>query len=239
MGARSWWTFLDGDGTLDPVLPNHVNTPATVHWGRPGKAAYTAGPRLLPYLEDIHGLSAGDLCGGSGGRHLLVSVGGSFRSGKPPWGLNPRAPVLLQINGRSLQTVTAARGLAAAKMRGRAPRVVDVNGDGRLDVVLWGSAVFVDWDKSPRQKVLVNGGRAFWPLPSSGLGDDPSEGVSMVDVNGDGICRRRHLFPPPPCVYWAGGGALCRRHQHLAPRHPGLAVGGHPPVGAHPDGRGV
>lgn len=178
---------LDGDGTYDLVLPNHVNTPATVHWGRPGKAAYVAGPKLLPYLEDIHGLSAGDLGAGSGGRHLLVSVGGSFASGKPPWGLNPRAPVLLQLSGRSLQTVTKPRRLATAKMRGRAPRLVDVNGDGRLDVVLWGSAVLVDWDKSPRQKVLVNGGRAFWPVAASGLGDDPSEGVSMIDVNGDGI----------------------------------------------------
>lgn len=178
---------LDGDGTYDLVLPNHVNAPATVHWGRPGQAAYVAGPRLLPYLEDIHGLSAGDLGAGSGGRHLLVSVGGSFRSGKPPWGLNPRAPVLLQLTGRKMQTVTDARRLAPAKMRGRAPRLVDVNGDGRLDVVLWGSAVLVEWDKSPRQKVLLNGGKKFWPVAASGVGDDPSEGVSMVDINGDGI----------------------------------------------------
>lgn len=56
-------------------------------------AVYTAGPRLLPYLEDIHGLSAGDLGAGSGGRHLIVSVGGSSKSGRPPWGLTPRAPV--------------------------------------------------------------------------------------------------------------------------------------------------
>lgn len=178
---------LDADGTYDLVLPNHVNAPATVHWGRPGQAAYEAGPRLLPYLEDIHGLSAGDLGAGSGGRHLLVSVGGSFQSGKPPWGLNPRAPVLLQLTGRKMQTVTDARRLAPAKMRGRAPRLVDVNGDGRLDVVLWGSAVLVKWDKSPRQKVLLNGGKKFWPVAASGVGDDPSEGVSMVDINGDGI----------------------------------------------------
>ncbi|KAK1858955.1 hypothetical protein I4F81_001554 [Pyropia yezoensis] len=56
-------------------------------------AVYTAGPRLLPYLEDIHGLSAGDLGAGSGGRHLIVSVGGSSKSGRPPWGLTPRAPL--------------------------------------------------------------------------------------------------------------------------------------------------
>ncbi|GAB0498587.1 hypothetical protein MMPV_009933 [Pyropia vietnamensis] len=178
---------LDGDGTYDLVLANHVNAPATIHWGRPGKAAYTVGPQLLSHLEDIHGLSAGDLGKGSGGRHVLVSVGGSNQSGKPPWGLNPRAPVLLQVNGRKLKTVTAPRGLAPAKMRGRSPRLVDVTGNGRLDAVLWGSEVYVEWDKSPRQKVLVNGGRAFWPVASTGLGDDPSECVSMIDVNGDGI----------------------------------------------------
>ncbi|KAK1859513.1 hypothetical protein I4F81_002108 [Pyropia yezoensis] len=178
---------LDGDGTYDLVLPNHVNEPAMIQWGRPGMAAYTAGPRLLPYLEDIHGLSAGDLGAGSGGRHLIVSVGGSFKSGLPPWGLNPRAPVLLQLNGRSLQTVTEARRLHPAKMRGRAPRLVDLDGDGDLDVVLWGSQVLVKWDKTPRQKVLLNGGRAFWPVKESGLGDDSSEGVAMIDINGDGI----------------------------------------------------
>lgn len=67
---------------------------------------------------------------------MLVSVGGLNRSGKPPWGLNPRAPALQQSNSRKLQSVSARRGLASAKMRGRAPRLVDMTRNGRLDAVL-------------------------------------------------------------------------------------------------------
>ncbi|OSX75149.1 hypothetical protein BU14_0254s0029 [Porphyra umbilicalis] len=177
---------LDGDGTYDLVLPNHVKTPATIVWGKAGTTTYTRGPRLLRYDEDIHGVAVGDLGGSSGGRHLLVSVGGSSLSGLPPWGLKPRPPVLLQITRRTLQNVTWRRGLGCAKMRGRAARLVDLTGNGLLDAVLFGSSVLVPWDKSPRQKVFVNGGNSFKPVVPSGLGADPSEGVFMVDVNGDG-----------------------------------------------------
>lgn len=202
---------LDDDGTYDLVLSNHMYSRALVYWGVPGTTRYTGGESLLPIRGDVHGITAGDLGGGGGGggrrrKHIMVSMGGSGRAG-PPWGTSPRAPLLYEVRAdRSWVDVTRRRGLSSARQRGRAVRLVDLTGNGRLDAVLFGSAVLVDWDKSPRQKVFLDGertggpGRMFQPQRPSGIGDDRGEGVFLVDLNGDGVMDA-FTFSKHPAVY--------------------------------------
>eukprot|EP00168_Porphyra_purpurea_P017327 TRINITY_DN5944_c0_g1_i1.p1 TRINITY_DN5944_c0_g1~~TRINITY_DN5944_c0_g1_i1.p1 ORF type:complete len:385 (+),score=122.28 TRINITY_DN5944_c0_g1_i1:206-1360(+) len=184
---------LDADGTYDLLLSNHVHSRTRVMWGVPNSTRYTGGESLLPTREDVHGIAAGDLGGpGPARKHILVSLGGSSRAG-PPFGFVPRAPRLYEVQaGRRWVDVTGRWGLTRAFARGRAANFADLNGDGRLDAVLFNSAVLVEWDKSPRQKVYLNvgrqgGGRTFRPKTPSGVGAVDAENVFFVDLNNDGV----------------------------------------------------
>lgn len=148
---------FDADGTYDLVLSNHFHTRTRVYWGVPGTTRYTGGDSLLPSAQDVHGITAGDLGRGEGGRkHILVTIGGTAGKGLPR-DTNPRPPRLYEIRAnRSWVDVTRRWGLSAARARGRSARLVDLTGSGRLDAVLFGSAVIVPWDKSPRQNVYLN-----------------------------------------------------------------------------------
>jgi len=188
---------LDADGTYDLLLCNHVHARTRVLWGVANSTRYTGGESLLPTREDVHGISAGDFGGGAAGsgparKHVLVSLGGSSRSG-PPWGTNPRPPRLYEMRaGRKWVDVTGPWRLTRAWARGRTAKLADLNGDGRLDVVLFNSAVLVEWDNSPRQKVFLNvglpgGRRTFQSKTPSGVGGVNAEGVFLVDLNNDGV----------------------------------------------------
>lgn len=185
---------FDADGTYDLVLSNHFHTRTRVYWGVPGTTRYTGDESLLPSAQDVHGITAGDLVRGEGGRkHILVTIGGTAGKG-PPWDTNPRPPRLYEIRAnRSWVDVTRRWGLSAARARGRSARLVDLTGSGRLDAVLFGSAVIVPWDKSPLQKVYLNSaggegrGRVFRHKVPSGVGSFPAEGVFMTDFNGDEV----------------------------------------------------
>jgi FG-GAP-like repeat len=80
----------------------------------------------------------------------------------------------LDANGIFMEAPTYSSGTGGAV----AATAADVNGDGKLDLVLANGGVGV---------LLGNGDGTFQPVVSYGSGGDDADSVAVADVNGDGI----------------------------------------------------
>ncbi|OSX69877.1 hypothetical protein BU14_1044s0002 [Porphyra umbilicalis] len=147
---------FNGDGWLDAALPNHHTSRAACVYGAPPTAdapiRFVAAPDVYPgnrsFISDVHGMAIGDVrAAGRGEPSILVSRGGwNGERPEPPWLLSPTDAV--NQTGVDADTPTAASGrcgwandaadagLAGVGMRGRSPRLLDVDGDGDLDALL-------------------------------------------------------------------------------------------------------
>ena len=172
---------MDGDGWYDLVLNNHDQTRLQVFWNN-RRGRFVRGQDPLPYRMDAHGMAAGDL-GGAAGADWVVMQGGSN-------GATPAAPRLLRTRGSARRLVQGQRRAgvdgAASAGRGRTPLLVDLDGDGDLDLVLLNYDLAAgDW--GPRQKVYENiGAGIFRQRARTGLEDLTVERAIVADLNGDG-----------------------------------------------------
>lgn len=174
---------LDQDGHYDLVLPQHNDRNATrVYWSN-GDGTFRMGPKVKPGWTDVHGITAGQLrLQGKQSLDLLVTLGG--RNGE-----SPSAPVMYRFRkDKSLQDESADMGVNARSMRGRSPRFMDLNQDGKLDVV------FVNYERTgpykggARQMVYRNsGGGRMRVQHNTGFEAADAEQALVCDMNGDGI----------------------------------------------------
>lgn len=189
---------LDQDGHYDLVLPQHNDPNATrVYWSN-GDGTFRMGPQVKPGWTDVHGITAGQLrLSGQQSLDLLVTLGGSN-------GESPSSPVMYRFGkDNSLVEESAATGVNARAMRGRSPRFMDLNQDGKLDVV------FVNYErtgsyKGARQMVYRNtGGGRMRVQANTRFEAADAEQALVCDVDGDGIPDL--LTWPWPRLYRSSG----------------------------------
>jgi len=168
---------LDADGVYDLVLPQHHLHPTAVFWGRPS-GVYARGADLFPFNLDVHGVAVGDV-DLDGDADVVASIGGAL-------GVGPTAPIFFRnVNGRAFVNASAGAGFGRRGGRGRSPRFIDLNGDGRLDLVVLHYTVVQG--PGPRQHVYENrGGGTFVPRFGTGLEDGIGEQLLLTDMDGDG-----------------------------------------------------
>lgn len=173
---------LDQDGYYDLVLPQHNDRDATrVYWSN-RNGTFRAGPQVKPGWTDVHGITAGQLrLYGKQSLDLLVSLGG--RNGE-----SPSTPVMYRFRkDKSLREESAETGVNARSMRGRSPRFLDLNQDGKLDVV------FVNYErtgpyKGARQMVYRNIGSGRMRVQTNTRFEAADAEQALVcDLDGDGI----------------------------------------------------
>ncbi|GAB0495386.1 hypothetical protein MMPV_006686 [Pyropia vietnamensis] len=172
-------------GPYDLLLPNH-DSEVVWYYTNDGSGTFTRGSNLLPFVEDVHGLAVSD-SDLDGLPEVLLTRGGSN-------GELPSTVELLSLRGGKFVNVTTSAGLRSPRRRGRAPRFVDVNGDGTPDVV-----VINFQGRNPRAEPFEDGGTlqlAFsngvggmhTPVENgAGLGNLPVERVLVTDLDGDNL----------------------------------------------------
>jgi len=170
---------LDGDGWYDLVLNNHDQTTLQLFWNN-RNGQFTRAEDPLPFLIDAHGMTAGDIFL-TGSSDFIVMQGGAN-------GGAPATPRLLRSLGSSRKLVQAQRATtleADTGGRGRTPLLVDMDGDGDLDLILLNYVVSPE-ASGPRQRVYENRNGVYVRRNDSGLEDANVERAILTDLNGDG-----------------------------------------------------
>eukprot|EP00170_Pyropia_yezoensis_P005004 contig_20349_g5018 len=168
---------IDGDGFYDVLAPGHDVSTVEVYWNNQN-GKYTRGADLRPFLDDVHGFTAGDV-DGDGDLEVIHAVGGGN-------GLTPFAPIFYGSAGRNLTPEDV--GLDVVGGRGRSPRLVDLDGDGDLDLIVVNyEVVTASNGDTARQHVFENtGGGNFVRRFDSGIDDVAVERLILTDADGDG-----------------------------------------------------
>eukprot|EP00168_Porphyra_purpurea_P009143 TRINITY_DN2206_c0_g1_i3.p1 TRINITY_DN2206_c0_g1~~TRINITY_DN2206_c0_g1_i3.p1 ORF type:complete len:729 (+),score=173.35 TRINITY_DN2206_c0_g1_i3:97-2283(+) len=173
---------LDLDGHYDLVLPQHNDRNATrVYWNK-GDGTFLPGERVQPGWKDVHGITAGQLrLQGRQTLDLLVMLGGNN-------GESPSAPSMLKVTkNKKLQEESKKMGVGSRTMRGRSPRLIDLNKDGKLDLVFVNYARTGSY-KGPRQVVYRNmGGGHMRMLQQTGFEYADAEQALVCDFDGNNI----------------------------------------------------
>lgn len=165
---------IDNDGDYDFALNNHNHIPTqlvTNHGN--GKVSIK---RLFPSPQDFHGSSFGDY-DNDGDLDLMVALGGAN-------GTSPTSYALFNNNNGNYTNVSAKAGIATPA-RGRAPRWIDLDLDGKLDLALF-NAKTPNY-AGPRQIFYRNNGDGtFNQIRIDNLENSEGERVLITDFNHDG-----------------------------------------------------
>lgn len=177
--------LADSLGPYDLLLPNHDSEPVW-YYTNDGTGTFTRGRNVLPSIEDVHGLAVGD-ADLDGLPEVLLTRGGAN-------GMIPEAVELLSLRRGRFLNVTNPAGLRSPRRRGRAPRFLDIDGNGTPDVVIInfkGAAPGGDPFPSDGtlQLAFSNGiGGVHTPVANAaGLGNVPVERLFVTDLDGDGL----------------------------------------------------
>ncbi|KAK1859632.1 hypothetical protein I4F81_002226 [Pyropia yezoensis] len=142
---------------------------------------FARAPDPLGFLIDAHGQTAGDIFL-TGTAASVVMQGGAN-------GDAPATPRLLRSYGSSRRSLVQAQrqtGLEGdSGGRGRTPLLVDLDGDGDLDLITLNYEV-PPAGVGPRQRVYENVGGKFVRRPGTGLEDAGVERALLTDFDGDG-----------------------------------------------------
>lgn len=182
---------VNNDGHYDFVTANHNYIPPQLVTNN-GDNTVTI-KRLFPGAQDFHGNALGDY-DNDGDLDIMVALGGAN-------GTSPTSYALLQNNNGAFENVAVEVGINTPA-RGRAPRWVDFDLDGDLDVMLANAKT--PNNDGPIQLFYRNmGDGTFTQARVPGVESQNSERVLITDVNGDQI---DDLVMYSPLSIWQGNG---------------------------------
>lgn len=213
--------LADGSATLNyraqrnadiAVTVEHLDLPISVAIGTPAPGRIRVGADAAPAttrsfeldLRDRHGYAFGDF-DGDRRRDLFIASGGLGGGIADPYFTSrARDELLLSRRGRYLNA-TAGSGLRKGPCRGRGVDTADVDGDGRMDIL-------VACEGSTPRLYLGNGDGTFRDGPSPPA---PGETYRLADLRGDSSPELIATEGPQVSVWrYARGGWL--RVQRLA-----------------------
>nr|WP_246225758.1 FG-GAP-like repeat-containing protein [Vibrio agarilyticus] len=192
---------VDGDGDYDFVLNNHnyVSPQMIINNGLSANIVET---KLYgDQARDYHGTALGDY-DNDGDLDVIVAFGGAN-------GTNPSSYELLRNDGNNVYTIISPTDSGIKEpSRGRAPRFIDFNQDGFLDLVMINAKTDLPDYKYPQQHFYKNLGpehdyRFEW-VSMPGIDSASSERVLVFDYDNDNIDDM--LFISPPSL-WRGTGS--------------------------------
>lgn len=182
----------DNDGDYDFALNNHNHIPTQLVTNNGDSVDIK---RLFPGPLDFHGSAFGDY-DNDGDLDLMVAMGGGN-------GTNPTSYALFKNNEGDFTNVSADVGIVTPA-RGRAPRWIDLDLDGDLDLALF-NAKTPNYDGPQQLFYLNNGDGTFKKINIAGLEDAYAERALVTDVNHDG---KDDLLLFSPASLWLNNGDL-------------------------------
>lgn len=182
---------IDADGDYDFILNNHNHIPTQLVTNR-GDGTVDI-QKLFGGAQDFHGSAVGDF-DADGDLDIMVAKGGGS-------GSNPTSYMLLKNDSGKFTNVSQEIGITTPT-RGRAPRWVDLDLDGDLDLVFI-NAKIPNYD-GPRHIFYKNDGKGkFTQQLIPGIEHAEAERTLITDFNHDGIDDML-LFAP--LSIWKGNG---------------------------------
>jgi hypothetical protein len=173
---------VDGDGHSDFILVRHLTAPDSLYLND-GHGGFTeVTPPSFPTV-DRHWCSFGDV-DGDGLTDVYCALGADRGTGSKVNELWIRQP------GEPPTFIDAAEsfGVTDPVGRGRYNALVDVNGDGRLDLFLSNAAPRVDGQPSPNRLFINVDGTHFRDAPEYGLDvETGSHCLITADIDHDGF----------------------------------------------------
>ena len=184
---------IDNDGDYDFALNNHNHIPTQLVTNQGnGKVSIK---RLFPSPQDFHGSSFGDY-DNDGDLDLMVALGGAN-------GTSPTSYALFNNDNGNYTNVSAKAGIATPA-RGRAPRWIDLDLDGKLDLALF-NAKTPNYDGPQQIFYHNNGDGTFKQINIANLEKAPGERVLITDFNHDG---KDDMVVFSPVSLWQNNGDL-------------------------------
>ncbi|NHN39743.1 CRTAC1 family protein [Pseudomaricurvus alcaniphilus] len=184
---------VNNDGHYDFVLNNHNHIPTQlVTNDGQGKVNIE---RLFPGPQDFHGSALGDY-DADGDLDIMVALGGAN-------GTNPSSYALLNNHNGKFTNVSVAAGITTPA-RGRAPRWVDLDLDGKLDLALF-NAKTPNYSGPQQLFYHNNGDGTFTQVRIPGLENAMAERVLVTDIDGDG---KQDFVCYSPLSVWKNNGNL-------------------------------
>ncbi|WP_440875092.1 CRTAC1 family protein [Thalassotalea sp. PLHSN55] len=184
---------IDNDGDYDFALNNHNHIPTQLVTNQGnGKVSIK---RLFPSPQDFHGSSFGDY-DNDGDLDLMVALGGAN-------GTSPTSYALFNNDNGNYINVSAKAGIATPA-RGRAPRWIDLDLDGKLDLALF-NAKTPNYDGPQQIFYHNNGDGTFKKINIKGVEDSAGERVLITDFNHDG---KDDFVVFSPVSLWQNNGDL-------------------------------
>lgn len=181
---------FDQDGDYDFALNNHNYVPTQIVTNNNGSVSIQ---RLFPDPRDLHGSAFGDY-DNDGDLDLLIALGGGS-------GSSPTSYELYRNDNSEFSNVSAAAGITKPS-RGRAPRWVDLDLDGDLDIALF-NAQTPNYDGPIQIFYKNNGDGTFTNVNIDGLEYAYAERALVTDFNGDG---RDDFLLFSPASLWLNNG---------------------------------
>ncbi|AWB65755.1 hypothetical protein C2869_04575 [Saccharobesus litoralis] len=186
---------IDNDGDLDFVLNNHNHVPTQLvtNLGN-GKVKVE---RLFKGAPDLHGSAVGDY-DNDGDLDIIAAHGGAN-------GTSPSSYTLFNNQNMQFKNVSGEAGLKTPA-RGRAPRWIDLDNDGDLDLGLFNA-------KTPLKKgeqtlfLTNNGDGTFKEVNIAGIEDLNTEKPLVVDFDRDGLDDLL-VYYPDKLSLWKNNGDL-------------------------------
>ncbi|SBT14161.1 FG-GAP-like repeat-containing protein [Vibrio celticus] len=183
---------IEGNGFYDAILNNHNFIAPQVVTNTSG-ATVTVEP-IFPYAQDYHGTALGDFTN-DGNLDLMLAMGGAN-------GTSPSSYILFKNDGKGGYVQVDNNGGINTPARGRAPRWVDLNNNGLLDLVLI-NATTPNYDGPIQLFYRNNGDGTFEQVRIPGIESTPSERVLIVDFDNDG---QQDLLLFSPLSLWKNNG---------------------------------
>lgn len=170
---------INNNGFYDFILNNHNWTPYTLLLWNDGQGNMEYHEKPIA-MGDLHGTAVGDY-NNSGLGDIVVTKGGGN-------GTTPTPPHFLKhIEERDLVDIPADVGLSDGG-RGRAPRWMDLNGNGLLDLALFNALVTAsDYEDVQHFFYENQGDGSFSRRAIPSIETTPTERVLVMDFDGDGI----------------------------------------------------
>ncbi|MGJ8692115.1 MAG: CRTAC1 family protein [Thalassotalea sp.] len=182
---------IDNDGDYDFALNNHNHIPTQLVTNQGnGKVSIK---RLFPNAQDFHGSAFGDY-DNDGDLDLMVALGGAN-------GTSPTSYALFNNDNGNYTNVSTQAGIATPA-RGRAPRWIDLDLDGKLDLVLV-NAKTPNYDGPQQIFYKNNGDGTFSQIRIDNIEHAEGERILITDFNHDG---KDDLMIFSPVSLWQNNG---------------------------------